>query len=85
MKNSFNDLKTSLTEQDIDQIVAVIGHRCRIKTCQRIRSVLTYHPSSVPSYGIMERLTKENNNWSYCAGQSYPDEIKTVREIILKG
>lgn len=85
MKNSFNDLKTQLSEQDVDQIVSLVGHRCRIKTCNRIRSILTYSPSLVPSYGILERLTRENNQWSYCAGQSYPDEIKTVRNIILNG
>lgn len=85
MKNSFNDLKNQLSEQDIDQIIEIVGHRCRIKTCNRLRSILTYSPSLVPTYGILERLTKENGGWSYCAGQSYPDEIKTLREIILKG
>lgn len=85
MKNSFNDLKNQLSEQDIDQIIEIVGYRCRVKTCNRIRSILTYSPSLIPTYGILERLTKENGGWSYCAGQSYPDEIKTLREIILKG
>ena len=85
MRNSFNDLKTQLSEQDVDQIIEIIGHRCRVKTCNRLRSILTYSPSLVPTYGILERLTKENGGWSYCAGQSYPDEIRTLREIILKG
>lgn len=85
MKNSFNDLKNQLSEQDIDQIIEIVGYRCRVKTCNRIRSILTYSPSLIPTYGILERLTKENGVWSYCAGQSYPDEIKTLREIILKG
>lgn len=85
MRNSFNDLKTQLSEQDVDQIVEIVGHRCRVKTCNRLRSILTYSPSLVPTYGILERLTKENGGWSYCAGQSYPDEIRTLREIILKG
>ena len=85
MRNTFNDLKSQLTEQDIDQIIEIIGKRCRIRTVQRIRSVLTYHPSSIRSYGILERLMKEESGWSYCAGQSYPDEIRTVRECILGG
>lgn len=85
MRNSFNDLKTQLSEQDVDQLIEIIGHRCRVKTCNRLRSILTYSPSLVPTYGILERLTKENGGWSYCAGQSYPDEIRTLREIILKG
>ena len=85
MKNSFNDLKNQLSEQDIDQIIEIVGYRCRVKTCNRLRSILTYSPSLIQTYGILERLTKENGGWSYCAGQSYPDEIKTLREIILKG
>lgn len=85
MKNSFNDLKNQLSEQDIDQIIEIVGYRCRVKTCNRLRSILTYSPSLIQTYGILERLTKKNGGWSYCAGQSYPDEIKTLREIILKG
>jgi len=85
MNNSFNNLKTQLTEQDIDSIVELIGYRCRVETCNRIRSRLKYHPSSVPSYGILGRLTREESGvWEYCAGQSYPDEIRTVRNIILR-
>ena len=65
MKNTFNDLKTKLTEQDIEQIVAIVGNRCSQKTKVRIRSILTYGPST--------------------AGQSYVDEIRTVRNCIVKG
>lgn len=85
MKNSFNDLKTELTEQDIDSIVELLGYRCRVQTYNRLRARLKYSPSSVPVYGILERLTREESGrWEYCAGQSYPDEIRTVRNIILK-
>lgn len=59
MRNSFNDLKNQLSEQDIDQIIEIIGHRCRVKTCNRLRSILTYSPSLIPTYGILERLTKK--------------------------
>jgi len=86
MKNSFNDLKTNLTENDINQIVSIVCRKCRVDTYRLVRSILTYHPSSIPHYGILERLTKEpDGTWFYCAGQSYPDEIRTVREIIIKG
>jgi hypothetical protein len=85
MRNSFNDLKTKLTDQDIDSIVELLAYRCRVQTYTRLRSRLKYHPSSVPSYGILERLTKtESGAWEYTAGQSYPDEIRTIRNIILK-
>lgn len=83
---SFNELKTQLTESDIDQIVAIVTHRCRAKTTNRVRSILTYSPSLIPSYGILSRLLKDSkNNWEYVAGQSYPDEIRTIRDILLNG
>jgi hypothetical protein len=81
---NFNNIK-ELTENDIDQLVNILGYRCRVKTCIRLRSVLTYSKSRIRSYGILDRLIKENGEWHYCAGQSYPDEIRTIREIILKG
>lgn len=85
MQLNFNNQKTNLTEQDIDQLVSIITHRCRIKTTNRVRSILTYSPSLVPNYGILERLMKDQYGWSYCAGQDYTSEIKTVRDCILKG
>lgn len=74
----------SLSEQDIDQIIAIIGYRCQVKTCNRLRSILTYSRSMIGHYGIYERLIKENGKWRYIAGQSYPDEVRTLRECILK-
>lgn len=81
--NSFTDLKRQLTEQDINSLISLLGKGCRHKTKQRLRSVLTYGPSTVEDCGIMRRLTKETDGWSYCAGQSYTDEIRTVRSVIL--
>lgn len=80
---NFNNAKGELTEDDVDQIVSIVGSRCRLKTVQRLRAIITYMPHMIQSYGILERLIKENGTWTYVAGQSYPDEIKTVRECIL--
>lgn len=82
---NFNNHKTQLTEQDVNELVSIITYRCRAKTTNRVRSILTYSPSLIPQYGIFNRLIKDNNRWEYVAGQSYPDEIKTLRDCILKG
>lgn len=82
-QQSLNTLKSILTESDIEQIVSIICHRCRIETYNRVRSILTYSPSSIGNYGIYDRLTKESGTWSYVAGQSYIDEIRTLRYCIL--
>ena len=75
----------TLTELDIEQIVTIVGKRCQVKTVNRLRSILTYSKSLIGNYGIYSRLIRENGNWSYVAGQSYPDEIRTLRECILNG
>lgn len=81
--NTFNDLKSTLTEQDIDEIVTIIGARCQQQTKRKLRINLECSTSFIPAHGILERLTKDDKiGWTYCAGQSYPDEIRTVREII---
>jgi hypothetical protein len=84
-QRNFNNLKNDLTIEDVDQLVAIIGNRTRLKTKNRLRSILSYGVSTIPVCGILDRLTEECGQWSYCAGQSYPDEIRTIREIILKG
>jgi len=86
MQLSLDNQKHNLNEEDIDQILSIIGHRCRVKTVNRLRSILTYSPSMIGSYGIYSRLIKEDGGqWHYCAGQSYPDEIRTIRNCILNG
>lgn len=88
---NFNSQKGKLTEKDIDQLVSIIGHRARQKTKSRLYSILKYSAVSLRPFGIYERLLceviidKDNHEreWSYCAGQSYSDEIKTVRNLIL--
>jgi hypothetical protein len=81
--NTFNNLKSNLSDQDIDELVAIIGHRCHPKTKTRIRSILKYGASKIPTLGILGRLSKESYGWQYFAGQSYPDEIKLIKKIIL--
>lgn len=83
-EQTFNELKSDLTESDIDDIISVIGKYCRTNTLGRLRSVLTYSAESLLNFGIFNRLTKDDRGWSYCAGQSYPDEIRCLRECILK-
>lgn len=73
-----------LSENDIDQIMVIVSHRCRIKTCQRLRFTLN-HIHECKNYGIYSRLVKENGKWTYICGQSWNDEMRTLRECILCG
>jgi hypothetical protein len=66
-----------------EEQVRLLGKKCRINTIRRLRSILTYSPSMIKSYGILNRLILEDNHWRYIADQDYVSEIKTVRQLIL--
>ena len=80
---NFNTEKGHLSEMDIQEILTIVAYRCRIKTHKRLESILKYSSSTLPGYGIFGRLIKENGKWIYIAGQSYTDEIRAVRELML--
>lgn len=82
-QQNFNNTKGNFTTEDIEQILNIIGHGCRDNTRKRLRSVITYSGSVIPNYGILERLIKEGDTWTYVAGQDYRAEMKILRDAIL--
>jgi hypothetical protein len=81
---NFNNYRDKLTEKDKAEIFEILSSRCRQKTKELLAKRLDKHLDLIPEYGILNRLIKEKHGWNYCAGQSYPDEIRTVRKIILE-
>ncbi len=84
MQINFNNYRDKLTKQDKEEIFGIVSARCRQKTKELLALRLEKHLNLIPEYGILNRLIKENYGWIYVAGQSYPDEIRTVRKIILE-
>lgn len=80
----YTELKNELTEDDRQQLLEILGHRCRQSTKKKLQNRLERFSESVPQYGIIDRLLYERGQWQYCAGQSYIDEIRTVRKIFLE-
>jgi len=84
MKN-FNDHRNELTCNDLDSLYLLLSKGLRAENKDLMHRRLFNHLNMIPYYGILDRLIKENDQgWSYCAGQSYPDELRTVRKIILE-
>lgn len=87
MKNSlynFISNNVEMSEEQRENLAVFLGKGCREKTKKRLLNVCKYGLLSVDLCGILRRLNLEpDNTWSYCAGQSYPDEIRTVRNAIL--
>lgn len=77
----------SLTPPQLDELINILTKRCGHKVKTRIRSLLTYDLDTVIQncYWI-ERfyISGHDDDVHYCAGQSYPCEIKALRNNILK-
>jgi hypothetical protein len=73
-----------LTEKEIQALLKIIGAYCQERTKGRIERALRYVPD-IPNYGIYGRVHLEDGGADYCAGQSYPDEIRTLRKCLIEG
>ncbi len=69
-----------LTEAEQEKLLDIFGAYCQEKTKRMIARALRCVPD-IPNYGIYDRVHLEPP--SYCAGQSYPDEIRTVRKCLI--
>jgi hypothetical protein len=85
IQKSFNTCKGNLELTDVYAIASIIGKGCRQKTKDKLISTLIYETAKIPCYGILDRLMFNDYAWSYTAGQDYKAEIKTIRNIILRG
>lgn len=72
-----------LSEEDIDSLMQLLTSRCNPRTKHAVRTALMYLYGE-KSHGIYERIIKDpkSGRWSYIAGQSYTDEIRTVRSLL---
>ena len=72
-----------LSEEDIDSLMQLLTSRCNPRTKGAVRTTLMYLQGG-KSHGIYERVIKnpKSGRWQYVAGQSYPDEIRTVRSLL---
>jgi len=68
-------------------LLALLGARCRGATKARLARRLAWPAHLWFHYGIYHRVHIDPDNWkvSYCAGQDYTSEIRTVRECVLEG
>lgn len=78
------DCGMGVTDGEANAAVAVLGVRCRETTKARLYWALRACPN-MARHGIYERLYfhEDGQLCSYCAGQDYPAEIRTVRELLI--
>jgi hypothetical protein len=73
-----------LAEIELDELMGIIGSRCRVETKEVLRARLS-NVAALPNFGIFSRVMFEDRGVSYCAGQDYGSEIATVRRCIITG
>ena len=69
-----------LSDAEKEQLFDIFAKGCQSNTRAAVGRALDYVPH-IPSYGIYDRVHLDPIG--YCAGQSYPDEIRTVRNCLI--
>ena len=82
---NLNEYLTRGTVPDVDGLVSMIAHRCRQKTRDTLTRRLSTQVSLLGREGIYDRMTYDANGWGYCCGQSWGDEMRTIRECLIDG
>lgn len=74
----------ALTEKQKADILEFIGKRCRTETKNRLERRLSLPLSLWERYGIYSRIILDDDGASYICGQSWHDEMRTLRQCVLK-
>jgi hypothetical protein len=83
-KNYKRDHQIDLSKNQIDMIVSMIGYRCRAETKSKLQRRLALPLSLLKNHGIYDRLMIGDQSVEYICGQSWDDEMRTLRECLIK-
>lgn len=77
----------TLSPEQQNELLALLGSKCQQKTKEKLARRLALPLSLMPNYGIFSRvyLSYNTEGVHYCAGQSYTDEVRLVRKLVLEG
>ena len=78
------DREFELTDHQKTAFMEIFGKRCSSRTKNRLQHFIN-HPTMYADYAIYDRVIFQNGGCQYTAGQSYPDEIREIRRLIMKG
>jgi hypothetical protein len=80
----FDNGAPTLTQEQQEAILGIIGKGCRQPTKERLARRLALPLALWERFGIYSRLVLEDAGAYYICGQSWHDEMRTLRECILK-
>lgn len=73
--------RVGLSEKEAEELYNLLAKGCRQDTKIDIRNAISAIPY-IRSYDIFARVLFVDGGVFYCAGQSYPDEIREVRKCL---
>lgn len=73
----------ALNEKQREAFLSLIGKGCRQSTKDKLDRRLQIPLSLWKRYGIFSRVILTDNDVEYICGQSWTDEMRTLRECIL--
>jgi hypothetical protein len=79
-----NNIECELSKEQIDLVVSMIGYRCRHDTKARLKRRLALPLALLKNHGIYDRLMIGDRSIEYVCGQSWDDEMRTLRECLIK-
>jgi hypothetical protein len=72
-----------LNDAQVSALLSLIGKGCRQNTKEKLARRLKTPLSLWKRYGIFSRVILTDNDVDYICGQSWTDEMRTLRECIL--
>lgn len=77
------DVQIDLSNDQVDELVKMIGYRCRHDTKAKLRRRLELPLALLRNHGIYGRVVITENGCDYICGQSWDDEMRTLRECLI--
>lgn len=75
-----------INDEQRENLAALLSKGCRRENRMRIKSICEYNLSTAfnPIFRLAERFYFQGNDAYYVAAQSYNEEIRYIREVLLK-
>lgn len=78
------DGRAKLNAQERESLFALLSTRCRAKTKAKLRARIDMLGPACINYGVYGRVLFRDNRAEYIAGQSWTEERRLLRRLIME-
>jgi len=73
----------ALNEEQKRQLLCLVSKKCRAKTTEKLRRRIELPLSLWNDFDRFSRVTIDDDGVGYIVGQSWPEEMRDLRDLIL--